>query len=138
MLKNTVMVVCDNNKFLDKVEKSLMLNGFYVSASNDRHIVRDSGTHVIPDMLLFDFKIDISNGTNLSAKLNQLRKMMHIPVIKMVGYFIKNGHPMVIRVYGIGTCLKKSFHADKMITRIGKYTGINYQKMFFLSDKNNI
>jgi hypothetical protein len=52
-----------------------------------------------------------------------------IPLLKMTGYFIQEGHPMLIRVRGIGTCFKKSFQVNIMLPWIGNSTSINYKKL---------
>lgn len=129
-MTNTVMVVCDNNKFVKKVKKVLALSNTVeaVPVSKDIH------GPIIPYMLMFNFKVNSINGFNLPDKLDKFLKTMRMPVVKMTCYYVKekDSSLMHIRVRGTGICFKPPLEIGAMLSGIEKGTKNSYRKLMFI------
>ncbi len=117
MANARVMIVDDDEVFLDELKEVLDLNGYDIIAVNDAASVLDIASKTIPDLILIDLKMPQKSGFQLAYELKRLSGLDHIPVIAMTGYF-KDRYVLLMHMSGIEKCLKKPFNPLDVISEI--------------------
>ena len=116
-MNKKIMVVDDDNEFLEELRETLTLSGYDLIAVNDATLVLDLASSIKPDAILLDLKMPQMSGFQVADELRHLSEVSHIPVIAMSA-FLKDEYAALLNICGIKKCLKKPFHPLDVIAQI--------------------
>jgi CheY-like chemotaxis protein len=124
MEKLRVMIVDDDQVFLDELYEVLSLSGYdTVSFARGSAALRWA-RRARPDLILLDIKMDGMDGFQLTKSLKRYPETTDIPVIAMTGHFTEESHAPLMQACGMETCLKKPFNALHLLKRIEMVLGL--------------
>jgi DNA-binding response OmpR family regulator len=118
MEKLRVMIVDDDDVFLDELYEVLSLSGYDTFSFREGGAALKWALQARPDLILLDIKMDGIDGFQLSKELKRHAETAGIPVISMTGHFMEEHHLSMMRACGMETCLKKPFNALNLLKRI--------------------
>jgi DNA-binding NtrC family response regulator len=120
MQKRKLMIIDDDEDFLDELEESLSSAGYevttFTNATDARHMVDT----IKPDAILIDLYMPGKSGFVATAELTRLQDTSHIPVIAMSGHYNDRMHAVLIAICGAKEFLKKPFDIKMAIEAIEK------------------
>lgn len=117
-IKNRVLIVDDDQSFLDEMQETLRLSGYDSVSILDSREALDKVIKVKPDIILLDLKMETMSGFQVAINLKQSPDTAHIPIIAITGYFINSHHLPLLQACGVKTCLIKPIKPLDIITRI--------------------
>jgi len=113
-----IMVIDDNQEFLDELQEILSLCGYRLIATSDGKRAVSLARKKKPDIILLDLKMNEINGFHVAEKLKQCQETAHIPIIAMSGYFPLGADSSLINASDMQACLQKPFSVSDAITQI--------------------
>lgn len=113
-----IVVIDDDQEFLDEIKEMLILTGYDVIAFPGGTNSVEEIKKVIPDIILLDLKMKGKNGFQIAEELRSTPETLNIPVIAMTGYFTKEEHRFLMRVCGIKEVLLKPINPLDVIHKI--------------------
>ena len=116
--KKKILVVDDNEEFLDELREMLELSGYAPLATTDSITVLDQVRMAQPDLVLLDLKMQRKSGFQVADELKKCPETVHIPIIAMTGYYTDEEYAQLINSCGIRKCLKKPFNPLDVIAEI--------------------
>lgn len=116
-----ILVIDDDNEFLEELQELLILSGYEVTAVNDSIAALDIAKLSIPDLILVDIKMNGLNGFQVADRLNQFGETAGVPVIAMSGYFKEDEHLALMQQLGIKALIRKPFSPLDVIWRIENF-----------------
>ena len=112
-----IMIVDDDEEFLDELKDALSMNGYDCFPVNDAHDALDTAILERPDLIILDLKMPRKSGFQLADELRHLSELGNIPVIAMTAYF-KDDYAKLLSICGIEECFKKPFYPIDMVAKI--------------------
>jgi len=125
MKKTKIMVVDDNEDFLEELSEMLRLSGYKVVDFSDPAEAVSLAKRVRPDIILLDLKMDGKSGFQAAYELKLNPDTANIPIIAMTAHFNDKNHTKLLDIYGIKTRLLKPFNPLDLISKI---EGMIYEK----------
>ncbi|MCX6353570.1 MAG: response regulator [Candidatus Aureabacteria bacterium] len=125
MSKRKVMIVDDDDVFLEELQGVLSMSGYEVVPFSDGGTALKWAKKEHPDLIMLDIKMDGMDGFQLTKNLKRFQATVRIPVIAMTGHFTQDEHVALMRKCGMETCLKKPFNALDLLTRIEVILSLN-------------
>ena len=117
MFNRKVMIVDDNKKFLEELEKTLVFSGYDTIAAHDPYSVLAVASIEKPHAILLDLKMPGKSGFQLAHELKSAPELQEIPIIAMAESF-KDGYKPLMDMCGIKKCLNKPFNPLDVITEL--------------------
>ncbi|MFA6217570.1 MAG: response regulator [Candidatus Omnitrophota bacterium] len=124
-----IMLIDDNQEFLDELQEILSLCGYSLIATSDGKRAVGLARSKKPDIILLDLKMNEMNGFHVAEKLKQCRQTAHIPIIAMSGYFPMGKDSPLINTSDMQACLQKPFSVSDAITQIEIVLGSQTSKV---------
>jgi len=125
MSKPKVMIVDDDDVFLEELKGVLAMSGYETVPFSDGGTALKWARKEQPDLIMLDIKMDGMDGFQLTKNLKRFQETASIPVIAMTGHFTQDEHVALMRKCGMETCLKKPFNALDLLTRIEVILSLN-------------
>ena len=116
MQSRTVAVIAEDNNFLSRIEKILMISGYLPVVVNDVNLA-PGVIESKPDVILMELRILYKNGFELTVAINQAFQTRRIPLIAVSDVF-KKEFSWLLDLCGIKKRLKKQFHPLDIIWAI--------------------
>jgi len=118
MVRAKVMIVDDDQEFLQELSVVLASHGYDVVASANPAAVKEIAVTSEPAVIVLDLKMRGQSGLELADELRRFTKTLAIPVIAMTGFFTESEHMTLLNICGIRTCLKKPFAPYELMRAI--------------------
>ena len=118
MTGEKVMVVDDNEDFLNEIQELLFLCGYDPKVVYDGAIAFKAACKIKPDVILLDLKMKGINGFQVAKELKQSVETAEIPIIAMSGYFPIENHSLLLDMNNMNGRIKKPFDISDLITEI--------------------
>lgn len=122
-----ILVVDDDDVFLDELSEALSLQGFQVIEVDDPFAVSEAIERTSPDAILLDLKMPHKSGLQLAYELKNNSLFMHIPIIAMSAFF-KESFVALLKSCGINKCLKKPFNPENIVEEINNSINEHQEK----------
>jgi len=116
--KKKIMIVDDDNEFLEELKQTLNLSGYDVAAFSDGTSALGIVSRVKPDVILLDLKLRGKSGFQVAYELKSFPETANIPIIAMTAYYTEEEHTELMNMCGIQTCLIKPFDLPDAIAKI--------------------
>lgn len=110
MAGKKIMIIDDDKEFLEELQETLSLSGYYTIAINDSTTAVDTAYSMKPDIILLDLKMDGMSGFQVAEGLKKFPSTSQIPIIAMTGVFNKKNHFSLMDLCGMQMCLEKPFN----------------------------
>ena len=116
-MERKVMIVDDDQEFLEELKETLNLSGYETVVVNDAALVADVAAKTKPDVVLLDIKMPGKSGFQVADELSHISHLSHVPIIAMTAFF-KDDYVPLMNISGIKKWLKKPFHPLDIIAQI--------------------
>lgn len=113
-----IMIVDDDQEFLDELEEALFLSGFETVALKNTEFAVDTALQTKPDIILMDLKMPGKSGFQLADEMHHIAGLESIPIVAMSGSFTKVEHTYLMDVCGIKRFFKKPFNLSDIISSV--------------------
>lgn len=120
MKKRKLMIIDDDETFLDELGESLSSAGYEVATFSNAIDARLMIDTINPDAILMDLYMPGKSGFVATAELTRRRETAHIPVIAMSGHYHDRMHGILIAICGAKEFLEKPFDVRTAIAAIEK------------------
>ncbi|MFZ5802825.1 MAG: response regulator [Candidatus Omnitrophota bacterium] len=114
-----VVVVDDDEIFLQELSELLALSGYQTVAVQDPLRVLDVVRKIRPELVLLDIKMPEKSGFEVAHEIRDLPEGGNIPIIAVSGFFKGDKLPLM-EICGINAFLRKPFHPLDVIHAIEK------------------
>lgn len=115
--ENTIMVVDDNEAFLEELSEALALNGYNTVAISDPTEVIDVAFRLKPKLILLDIRMPGKTGMDIAREISQLPKFADVPAIAMSGFF-DDEEALLDSFHNIKKLIKKPFSLENILKTI--------------------
>ena len=120
-MKKTVLLIDDDQEFLEELENLLVSHGYDTVALNDVQSAVEVSLQRKPDVILMDFKMPGKSGFELADEMSRIENIRNIPIIGISGFF-KDEFNAFMHFCGIKVCLKKPFQIQDIVAAIESAT----------------
>ena len=118
MVRKRVLVIDDDEEFLEELKELLAQTGYEVSDISDSSIALKVARETRPDVILLDLRMRRTSGFEIADGLKRFLETERIPVIAMTGFYTMKEHSWLMNFCGIKKCLKKPFNPLDVIAEI--------------------
>jgi CheY-like chemotaxis protein len=118
MGKPRVVVVDDDEDFLEELKEVLCLNGYDVEAVSDPAGALGIIEKVRPDAVLLDLRMRGKDGFEIAEELARNQETAEIPVIAMTGFCSDEELERLRRTGVVRAYLAKPFAISEVITKV--------------------
>lgn len=119
MSNKKVLILDDDNDFLDELSEMLTSNGYEPVIASDTDGFLSLAAKIKPAVVLLDLKMPKKTGFLVAYELNQSSETANIPVIAISGV-VKDDFVVPKEFCNIRSCLKKPFKPLDVIKEIEK------------------
>lgn len=113
-----VMIIDDDQQFLDEVVDALSSEGYAVSSFSDGKNASKHAREIIPDIIMLDLQLEDMSGFKVAEELRGLSEEKSIPIVAITGVYTDKEHRLFMDMCGIETCLTKPIDMEEMIRTI--------------------
>ena len=117
-MKKKILVVDDDEEFLQEFREMLVSSGYDVTAVPDGVSAVKAVCVGKPDVIILDLRMRGMSGFEVADKLKGVPEAAGIPLIAMTGYYTLKEHAWLMNFCGITKCLKKPFNPLDVIAEI--------------------
>lgn len=118
MTGGKIMIVDDNESFLDEIQELLFSCGYDPKVVYKGAIAFKAACKIKPDVILLDLKMSGMNGFEVAKELKESEETAGIPIIAMSGYFPIENHSLLLDMNNIDGRIKKPFNISDLISEI--------------------
>lgn len=118
MIKKSILLVDDNEEYLEELEDVLYSCGYSVTTVTDSNEALDIARQSLPDVIFLDIKMKNLSGFQLADRLSHSAETSEIKIVGMTGVFTRAGDDQLMKVCGINKCLTKPFSLEDMLNSI--------------------
>jgi DNA-binding response OmpR family regulator len=118
LTKTKIMIIDDDKIFLNELAEILTLNNYRVRKFSDGEVGLSMVGKVRPDIILLDLKMKGKSGFQVADEMKQLPELANIPIIAMTGVYTQEQNPMLVKIFGMTTCLMKPFTPTELFSQI--------------------
>lgn len=115
-----VMVIDDDQSFLDEIEEMLKSSGYDTVLLSDSTSAIEKVSEYKPDVLLLDIKMEGASGFKIADELRRMPELKNIPLIGVTGFYTENEHRLFMKMCGIKKIIIKPFQPLDVIAAIEK------------------
>ena len=120
MAGDKVMIVDDDEEFLEELQDVLAAYGYEAITVNDSTRAVAMASQLQPKILLLDLTMDKLDGFQVAEKLKKLPKTRNIPIIAVTGFYPPQGSLCFENHSEIKMILEKPIDPVALITTIEK------------------
>lgn len=113
-----IMVVDDNQRFLEELRETLTVANYTTMAIHDSTKAVETALTYQPDLILLDFMMEGMHGFQVAERLRESPLTRHIPLIAMSAFLSQENEGILKNMYGFRTFLAKPFGAKKLLAEI--------------------
>ncbi|OGS46481.1 MAG: hypothetical protein A2539_07765 [Elusimicrobia bacterium RIFOXYD2_FULL_34_15] len=121
MSKKKIMIVDDDQEFLDEIKEVLTSSGYEVVTINDSSSTFEMVTKVKPDVILLDLNMPTKSGFEVASELKYSLLTKHIPIIAISGYLKDEHYISLMEICGIKKRIEKPINPLDIIAKIEGY-----------------
>jgi len=114
---NKILVVDDDQEFLEELTEFLSSSGYTVVAINNPLVALAALVKVKPDVVLLDLKMPAKSGFQLAAEIRALPDFFDVPIVTMSA-FVKDESTAFLSICGINKYIKKPFSPAQLVSDI--------------------
>ncbi len=118
MPEKKVMIVDDDEVFVEELKELLILCGYNTFAFSDGLNAFSSLRSINPDIILLDLKMKGINGLQFADRLRDSSGAKNIPIIAMTGFNMGKQYSNLLAFHGIDRCIRKPFHILDLVADI--------------------
>jgi len=118
MAEKRVLVIDDDNEFLQELRQMLAGSGYDVTTVSDSVAAVTAARTIKPDVILLDLRMRSMSGFEIADRLKGFNETSSIPVIAMTGFYTLKEHSWLMNFCGIRRCLRKPFNPLDVIAEI--------------------
>jgi len=123
MSRGRILVVDDNEEFLEEITDTLNCSGFEVSTVSNGEAALRFVQKVSPELILLDIKMRGLSGFQVADRLSKNPVTSEIPIIAITGVFTREGDDKLMKICSIKKCLNKPFAIHELMNVIEEVTG---------------
>jgi DNA-binding response OmpR family regulator len=112
-----VMILDDDEEFLEELKETLSLSGFDVVAVSDVDVFLKEVYEIKPSVILLDLRMPKKSGFEVASELQKHVPKSCIPIIAMSA-FSNDNSVLLLKSLGIRKILKKPFNPLNIIAEI--------------------
>lgn len=112
--RKRVMIVDDDDIFLEELKETLEHSGYQTTAISDGEAAVKTAKEETPDLILLDLRMEKKSGFQVASEL----KGSHIPIVAMTGYYTRGEHSILMDACRIQACIMKPFNPLDVISKI--------------------
>jgi CheY-like chemotaxis protein len=117
--KMKIMIVDDNDNFLEGLKDILISDGYDTITINDSTTVLDVAKMLKPDLIILDLKMIGMNGFEVADRLKRSPATTHIPIIGVSGIFeVENDFEDNFFLMDFCCIFHKPFNPSELIDKI--------------------
>ncbi len=116
-MRRKVMILDDDEEFLEELKETLSLSGFDVIAISDVDVFLSEIYKIRPAVILLDIKMPKKSGFEVAYELKEYTQKNPTPIIVMSA-FVEEDFIFLPEAHGIKKFLKKPFNPLNIITAI--------------------
>lgn len=109
MSQMKIMIVDDDEDFLDELQESLRLEGYEAATFTTGASALKAARKSKPDLAILDLKMRGKSGFQVAEALRGMEETKNIPIIAMTGFYTQAEHGKLMKTCGINFCLIKPF-----------------------------
>ncbi len=113
-----VLIVDDNQDFLEALSEMLEQIGFKVIVCSDGERAFSQAIDNNPDIMLLDLRLGRISGFDVARKMKDNNLTASIPIIAMTGFYTNAANGRLKSKCGIHSCLIKPFNPLDVIVEI--------------------
>ncbi|MGA1867882.1 MAG: response regulator [bacterium] len=132
MIGEKIMIIDDDDDFLEEIEEILIFNGYKTIVMNNGAHVLDTACMHKPDAILLDLKLKDMSGFQVAQQLNWHPITSHIPIIGITGVFTSENNYLLMDLSNMKMCIEKPINPVDIIYALEKVLKKQY------GDKNEI
>ncbi len=117
MQKAKILIVDDDNEFLDELAELLQSSGYEPVTVGNAGAAVEAARQVKPECVLLDLKMPEKSGFQLASEFAYAPELTGIPIIAMSAFY-KDTYKALLDMCGIRRCLTKPFQALDVIAEI--------------------
>lgn len=117
-MKKKILIVDDDEVFLEELKEIIEANGFEAIGLQDPLLVKSVVKTEKPDLILLDLKMPGKSGFQVADELKHATEFHRRPIIAMSGFFTKTEHFLLMQLCGIQKCIRKPFLPAEIISMI--------------------
>lgn len=121
MERKRIMIVDDEEGFLEELKETLELSGYDTVDFNSGESALEKVCTIRPDAILVDLKMSGKSGFQVALELNSNPKTSHIPVIAMTAHYTEKEHARLMNECGIRKCILKPFNPLDVIYELERF-----------------
>jgi len=122
MANKKIMIVDDNDDFLEGLKDILESDGYDTITINDSTTVLDAAKMLKPDLIILDLKMTGMNGFEVADRLKRSSATTHIPIIGVSGIFeVKNDFEDNFFLMDFCCIFHKPFNLSELIDKIEEF-----------------
>lgn len=114
----TILVIDDDEEFLEEVGDLLAACGYAVSTSSDNEHAIDKMHEVNPDILVIDLKMMPKSGFQIADETKNFPEWKNLIIIGMSAFFLEKEHRRLMEICGIRSFVPKPFKPANLVARI--------------------
>jgi DNA-binding response OmpR family regulator len=121
--KPKVLIVDDNEEFLEELKEMLSFHGFNIETVSDCERALSVAYEMKPDVVLLDLKMAPKSGFQVADELKHSLKFGSVPVVAMTGFFTEKEHVLMMKLCGINAFILKPFSPQALISKLESALG---------------
>jgi two-component system, OmpR family, alkaline phosphatase synthesis response regulator PhoP len=121
MERKRIMIVDDEEGFLEELKETLVLSGYDTVDFNSGESALEKVRMVKPDAILVDLKMGGKSGFQVAVELNSSPETAQIPIIAMTAHYTEKEHARLMNECGIKKCILKPFNPLDVIFELERF-----------------
>ena len=113
-----VLIVDDDEVFLEELKEMLIVSGYDVTAVSESEAAINTAVKIRPDVILLDLKMPTMSGFEVVKQLKNFSETNDIPIVAMSGFYSVDKTSWLMSYCGFNDCLKKPFNPVNVISSI--------------------
>lgn len=125
--KYCILVVEDEEKNRELLEKMLSKIGFDVVSADNGQRALDLLTNLKPDIILLDLRMPVLDGYETALRIREIETLKSIPIFAITAIATFKENPEKIFSAGFNELLRKPFKEEELFKTIEKYLNVTYE-----------
>jgi DNA-binding response OmpR family regulator len=123
-----IVVAEDDHSTLAFLEKTLILQGFWVYGTRDGEEAFEAVKEEMPDLVISDMLMPKLHGLDLCTKIKQSPELQHIKVIMITGVYPGSLGRREALSHGADSFIIKPIDTDRLVNRIFELLNIDAEE----------
>lgn len=116
--RKKVLVVDDDQEFLEEIHEMLTLSGYDVIVASNAEAAMDQVVTHKPQIVFTDLKMTPTSGFQLAEDILNSLGGKNVDIIAMTGFFTEKEYDLLMKIFGIKRCILKPIKPLDLIANI--------------------